>query len=189
MAPEIVRVSGNRTTPIAAHVYVDGRLMQVLDADDARPDIARALPGYGEDHGYHVDLALASGTHSVCTYGINEGPGGNALLGCKTVTLPANPFGSLDVVRSANGSIRARGWAIDPDRAGPITVHLYVQGAGATPVVANSSRPDLAAAYPRYGTNHGFIADIPAGGGAHTVCAYGINQAAGANTLLGCKTG
>ncbi|HEY3725342.1 MAG TPA: hypothetical protein VGN59_18455 [Acidimicrobiia bacterium] len=182
-------IDPNRTTPITTHVYVDGHLMKVLDADDARPDIAAALPGYGEDHGYHADLALASGTHSICTYGINEGPGGNALLGCKTVTLPANPFGALDVVRSANGSIRARGWAIDPDRAGPITVHLYVQGGGATPVVADSSRPDLAAAYPRYGKNHGFIADIPARGGAHTVCAYGINQDAGANTLLGCKTG
>ncbi len=182
-------IDPNRTTPIAAHVYVDGRLMKVLDADDARPDIARAFPGYGEDHGYHTDLALASGTHSVCTYGINEGPGGNTTLGCKTVRLPANPFGSLDVVRSANGSIRARGWAIDPDRTGPITVHLYVQGGGATPVLADSSRPDLATLYPRYGKNHGFIATIPAGGGAHTVCAYGINKDAGANTLLGCKTG
>jgi hypothetical protein len=188
------RISGwaidpNRTTPIATHVYVDGKLLAVLQADDPRPDIARVVPGYGANHGYHTDLALASGTHSVCTYGINEGAGGNATLGCKTVTLPSNPFGALDLVRSGSGTIRARGWAIDPDRAGPITVHLYVQGGSATPILADSSRPDLAAAFPSYGKHHGFIADIPASGSPHTVCAYGINQGAGGNTLLGCKTG
>ena len=32
---------------------------------------------------------------------------------------------------------------------------------------------------------HGFVATLPGSGGNHTVCAYGINRAAGANTLLG----
>ncbi len=83
----------NGTAPIQAHIYVDGKLFRVRTANDARPDIARAFPGYGANHGYHSNLTLLSGAHTVCAYGINIGPGGNATLGCKAVVLPSNPIG------------------------------------------------------------------------------------------------
>jgi hypothetical protein len=105
------------------------------------------------------------------------------------VVLPSNPLGSLDVVRTDPDGIKVRGWAIDPDVTGPITVALYVQGAGASTVTADSSRPDLATLFPAYGKDHGFVATIPGSSGKHTICAYGINKGAGANTLIGCATG
>jgi hypothetical protein len=182
-------IDPNTASPVDAHVYVDGRPFAVLHADNPRPDIGRAVPGYGPNHGYHADLALASGTHTVCAYGINTGPGANTTLGCKNVTLPSNPFGALDVVRTGSGGLRARGWALDPDNLGPISVHLYVQGGGAYPVLADSSRPDIGDAFPAYGKKHGFIGTLPGTTGTHTVCAYAINKGPGANILLGCKTG
>jgi hypothetical protein len=179
----------NTTASIDAHVYVDGRPAAVLHADDPRPDIGRAAPGYGADHGYHASLSLPSGRHTVCAYGINTGPGANTTLGCRTVTLPSDPLGSLDVVRTGSGGIGVRGWAIDPDSTSPISVDLYVQGGGGARVSADTSRPDIAAAFPGYGNNHGFSATLPGSGGGHTVCAYAINTGPGANTLLGCKSG
>lgn len=65
----------------------------------------------------------------------------------------------------------------------------YVQGGGASRVLADSSRPDLAIAFPGYANQHGFVADLPGGSGKHTVCAYAINRGPGANTLIGCTTG
>ncbi len=181
-------VDPNRVAPIDVHVWVDGRFFTALTAGGNRADIARAVPGYGAAHGYSANLKLRSGRHTICTYGINTGPGANALLGCKVVTLPANPFGSLDSVRSSGAGIKVRGWAIDPDTKAPITVHLYIQGGGARAVLADVSRRDLIPIF-GYGGAHGFEATLPGGAGGHTVCAYGINRGAGASTLLGCRTG
>ncbi len=153
------------------------------------PTSRARCPGTGPNHGYHTNLTLASGAHTVCTYGINTGPGTNSTLGCRSVVLPSNPLGALDVVRTDSGGIKVRGWAIDPDVTGPITVALYVQGGTASTVTADSARPDIATLFPRYGNKHGYMATLPGSGGKHTVCAYGINRAAGANTLLGCATG
>jgi hypothetical protein len=124
----------------------------------------------------------------VCTYGINVGQGANKLLGCQAVTLPQNPFGSLDVVKSTSGGIQASGWAIDPDTKAPITVHLYVNGKAVRAVTADISRRDLIPLF-GYGGAHGFSTTLPGSATRHTVCAYGINRGPGANTLLGCKTG
>jgi hypothetical protein len=182
-------IDPNTSSPVDVHVYVDGGPFAVVNANSPRPDIGQAVPGYGPNHGFRADLALPSGTHTVCAYGINTGPGTNTTLGCKNVTLPSNPLGALDVVRTSGGGLRARGWALDPDKLGPISVHLYVQGGGAYPVTAGSSRADIGDAFPGYGDNHGFIGTLPGTTGTHTVCAYAINQGPGANTPLGCKTG
>jgi hypothetical protein len=181
-------IDPNRLAPIDVHVWVDGKFFTALTADDNRPDIAAAVSGYGAAHGYSAKLKLPSGPHSICTYGINTGPGANALLGCKSVTLPANPFGSLDSVNSTSSGIKVRGWAIDPNTKASITVHLYVLGGGAFPVLADVPRPDLIPMF-GYGGAHGFVTTLPGSASNHTVCAYGINQGAGVSTLLGCRTG
>ena len=181
-------VDPNRLGPIAAHVYVDGKMFTAITADDNRPDLAGAVPGYGTAHGYAAKLKLPSGKHTICVYGINTGPGANALLGCKAVTLPANPFGSLDSVRSTAQGVKVSGWAIDPNTKAPIDVHLYLAGGGIYPVHAEVSRPDLIPVFD-YGGAHGFAKTLPGAGGSHTVCAYGINRGAGSNALLGCRTG
>ena len=79
------------------------------------------------------------------------------------------------------------GWAIDPDTTAPIAVHFYIDGTG-VPRMADQMRPDVGAAYPAAGAQHGFSAVIPADPGSHTVCAYAINDASGDNPLLGCRS-
>ncbi|MGH9244852.1 MAG: hypothetical protein ACRD29_11145, partial [Acidimicrobiales bacterium] len=99
-----------------------------------------------------------------------------------------NPFGHLDLVRRVPGGLRVAGWAIDPDTAAPISVHVYAAGV-AHGTSANRSRPDVGARYPAYGPDHGFDLTVPIGLGGVRVCAYGINVGRGThNPLIGCHT-
>lgn len=86
-----VRVRGwaldpdNRSAGLSVHVYADGRGLLGTRTGVARPDVARSR-GAGPNQGYSVVVALARGTHTICTYAINLGPGtGNPNLGCRTV--------------------------------------------------------------------------------------------------------
>ena len=58
-------------------------------ASRARSDVGSAYPGYGDNHGYRVEVpAIEAGLHSVCTYAITTGGGaGNTLLGCQSFTV------------------------------------------------------------------------------------------------------
>jgi hypothetical protein len=194
-APGSVTVRGWAIDPdvtgaIQVHVYVDGTFRGVGTAGGSRSDLIAAVPGYGAGHGYELKVGpFGGGSHTVCTYGINQGGGTNHLLGCATATGSPEPIGSFDSAVTANGgsSVTVSGWAIDPDTTAADTVHVYVDAA-ATALVASSSRPDVGLAFPGYGNAHGFSATLtglPVG--AHWICAYGINIAgAGGNTTLGC---
>ena len=58
-----------------------------------------------------------------------------------------------------------------------------------TYVLANGYRPDIAAKYPSSGGNHGFLVNVLAPAGTHTVCVYAINSGAGTgNPAIGCRT-
>ena len=183
-----VRVRGwsfdpDSADPIKVHVYVDNRFAGEVVASTVRTDVGSAFPGYGNNHGYDAQVSVPAGRHTVCAYGINVGPGGNRLLSCTTPTGGA-PIGNNEGVISSGGANHVKGWALDPDTAAPITVHIYVDGSILRAVTANISRPDVAAAYPSYGDAHGFDTAIPAG--SHQVCAYGINDAGDPNVLVGC---
>jgi hypothetical protein len=186
-------IDPDTASSIVTHLYVDGAFVEQLTASDARPDLAAAFPGYGAAHGVSATLSnLAGGTHTVCLYAINQLAGAvNTPLGCRSVTVPGgNPFGYLDSVKPvALGSIAFSGWAVDPDTASSIPVHVYVDGAFVEQVTASDARPDLAAAFPGYGAAHGVsgtLTNLP--GGYHTVCLYAINQLSGSvNTPLGCQ--
>lgn len=171
---------------IPAHVYVDGVGVPIT-ADAPRADIANAFPGYGAAHGFSVTVPMSGGQHTVCVYGIGAGAGGNAGLGCRSVDMPADPRGALDAVWRVPGGVEASGWALDPETAQPIPVHLYVGSVGQA-VSAATSRTDIARVFPGYGDQHGFDASVPAGAGSVQVCAYGIGTGAGGNSLLGCRT-
>lgn len=176
--------------PTNVHVYVDGNGVNIGSASSPRPDIGAIFPAFGADHGFNATIGASPGSHTVCAYGINSGPGGNSLLGCRSVTVPTgSPVGSFDMARwSGAGGIRVAGWAIDPDVSDPVTIHAYVDGVGHNLGSATAPRGDVAAAYPGYGAEHGFGAVIPGvGGGTHTVCLYAINIGGGANSSLGCK--
>jgi spore germination protein YaaH len=196
-APGSVTVKGwtidpNGPDPIGVAVYVDGHLAIDGKADVARPDVARVYPSYGADHGFSVTAAnVPEGKHNVCVYGLNAGPGdANPLLGCRSVSVPsANPAGNLERVTGGVGGFTATGWALDPNTADPIEVVLYVDGAKSLQQVASASRPDVAAAFPGFGANHGFSFPVSTKPGKHTVCAFGLNTGAGTtNTLLGCQS-
>jgi hypothetical protein len=193
VAPGSIKVEGWSIDPDTAgatdvHIYARGSVTAV-SANGARNDIAAAYPAFGAAHGYNTVINAAPGRQEICAYGINVGGGTNSHLGCRTVVVPnGNPFGSFDAINSTPGTINVAGWAVDPNSATPLAVHVYVNNTG-TALVANAVRNDVARQNPWYGNDVGFAASIPAAIGNHNVCAYGINVGAGtSNTHLGCKT-
>jgi hypothetical protein len=101
--PGALRVTGwamdpdRGTAPTTVHVYVDGALRTVVPADVSRPDVAARFPGYGDRHGFSIDIGrVLEGARTVCVYAISAPPhvtkpGDNPLLGCRTVTVPPLP--------------------------------------------------------------------------------------------------
>jgi hypothetical protein len=192
--PSGLRVSGwaldpNLGDPIDVHVYVDGVARGSDQASLPRPDIGAAFPAYGSGHGFAITVPIGGGAHTVCAYGINVGIGGNAGLGCRRFVVPADPYGRFDVATARYDMVRVQGWSIDPNTAAAIPIHVYVDGVARAAITADASRPDVAAAHPGYGPDHGFdVADLQLANGAHRICAYAINQGPGGNTALGCRT-
>lgn len=183
------------TTSLAIRVYkggtsATGTLAGTFTADASRADVAGAYPGYGDKHGFDVSVAASPGTTRFCLYAVNVGGGKDLSLGCRDLTVPtASPIGSLDVV-TLNGTVSVKGWSIDPDSTASTEVHVYVNGAGYGAYKADSSRPDVAAAYPGYGTKHGFeISGIRVPVGTSDICVFGIDVVGGdPNTLISCRT-
>ena len=181
-------IDPDTSSPITVNLIVDGSLTTVTAGDD-RPDVAAAFPGKGSTHGFSATLPAGGGPRQVCAVGLNVGPGTNKFLGCRTVVVPGgDPIGSLDSATGVSGGVTVGGWAIDPDTASAIQVHVYVDGVGVA-TTASQSRSDIGSAFPLYGPGHGFTATVPAAAGPRTVCAYGINVATGSvNSLLGCRS-
>ena len=86
--PTGVRVRGwaldaDTTGSIPVDVYANGVGIGRIKAGNVRNDVAKAYPQYGNVHGFDFSIPIAGG--SVCLYGINSGPGGNSLIGCRNV--------------------------------------------------------------------------------------------------------
>ncbi len=98
------------------------------------------------------------------------------------------PIGNVDNAVRGPGLIGVSGWALDPDTIGPIQVHVYVDGHINTITTANTTRGDVGAMFPGYGSQHGFSTNVAVGPGDHSVCAYAINQYNGqGNPTIGCE--
>jgi hypothetical protein len=188
--------------PISVQIYVDGRAAGAAIADGDRPDVAAAYPQSGARHGYSITVTATPGAHDVCTYGIDSTGGTETLLGCATVTVAAgDPFGSLDVAEASSAGpgsltmLRLAGWAIDPDTTAPVRILIAARFHDQVQLDASLPRPDVAAAYPAYGANHGFAIVIPLDPTLvvtfANVCVYVFNvSTAGSNTdvrQLGCR--
>jgi SpoIID/LytB domain protein len=212
-----VTVSGwaldrSQTASIAVHIYVDGQWGGQGTADKPRPDVADVYPGYGANHGFGFAVAAANGTHQVCAYAIDDA-GTNPQIGCRSVNVTqgtvggggggggatgSDAIGSLDAVRRPNPkdpyTIQVSGWALDKDTTGPVQVHVYLDspypdGQYLTAGTANTSRPDVGAAYPGMGDQHGFSFTLTQPAGRHRICVHAINAgSAGASTVIGCTT-
>jgi hypothetical protein len=100
-----------------------------------------------------------------------------------------SPFGhGFDRLSAGSGGIEVQGWALDPDTTGPVTVRVTVDGATSREVVADEPRPDVGAAVPGHGDEHGFTATVGAGAGTHDVCVTALDVGAGSDTPLGCRS-
>ena len=178
----------NDVTAAQVHVYV-GSTGYALTASNPRADIGIAYPVAGPNHGFSATINAPPGSHNVCVYAINmSGAGSNVGLGCRVVQIGGAPFGAFDSATLENGSLRVTGWAVDPDTASSLPVHIYQQGQGYA-FLADQNRPDIAGGLPAYGPAHGFSGLIPALGGMNRICAYAIDLAGGdVNSLLGCRT-
>jgi hypothetical protein len=105
-----------------------------------------------------------------------------------------DPIGHMDALEVGTVSGRARGWTIDPDTTTPIPVpvSVYVDDRFVGAFVAGDPRPDVAAAYPASGPDHGFDVNVPfpATAGPHTMCVYAVNAGPGSTNPrvygLGC---
>ena len=196
-APGAVRVGGwaldlQTTSPTDVHVYVGAQGFNLGPATLTRPDLAGF--GVGTAHGFdRVLRGIPAGTHRACAYVIDTGGGPASLAACRTVTVPGTPIGALDLAqRGPDGRVRVAGWAIDPETAAPVAVHVYVQD-GAGRVVGHNlgpaagDRPDVGRALPAYGPTHGYDAALAASPGPVRACAYAIGVGAGGNALLGCR--
>ena len=202
VAPGAVRVGGwaldlDASTPTDVHVYLAGTGHNLGPAQLARPDLVRF--GVGDRHGFdRVLRGVPPGTHRACAFVIDTGAGPPSLAACRTVTVPGTPFGHLDVAEAGAAGLRVAGWAVDPETAAPINVHVYATYADGTTRGANlgpadTDRADIGRALPAYGGAHGFVAtpaalpaqvgDIP----AVRVCAYAIGVGVGGSAVLGCR--
>jgi hypothetical protein len=178
-------IDPDTTAPTDVHLYV-GSTGTNGAASLARADIGSAYPAYGQNHGFDRVVPASAGRQSWCSYAINVGPGSTRTLACGTIDVAVNPYGVIDLIQKVPGGTRIAGWAIDPDTASPIDVHLYV-GAVGTNGSASLNRGDIGSAFPPYGSNHGFDRVVPVDPTGKDVCAYAINQGAGTTTLLGCR--
>jgi hypothetical protein len=137
--------------------------------------------------------ATCSGTNSVTYFQpllpILSAYGLTLVTGPPPPPPPQPPIGQLDLVRQVPGGVLVFGWAIDPDTTAPIDVHIYVDNAIVGGWRADRYRPDVGAAYPGSGDNHGYDVTIPMAEGAHEVCVYAINVGpATGNPQLGCRS-
>lgn len=191
--PGALRLTGwaidpDTASPIEVHGYV-GDAGAGTTASRARSDVGAVYPRFGPNHGYEVLVPVTPGNHDVCAYGINTGSGGNAALRCQPVAVSSDPLGRVDSLAASPTHVSIKGWALDPDTAGAIEVHVYVDGVGTNLGLASQQRSDVAAAYRGWGAAHGFGADIPVPNrGEHQICAYAINTSHGSTTSLGCRT-
>lgn len=175
--------------PAEVHVYANN-VGRAVTANGARSDVAGAFGITSGQAGFTVDVP-ASGSTNVCVYILNRPSGPAKQVGCRTFDVRSgNPVGSLDLVRAGPGGLRVAGWALDPDTAAPIPVHIYDNGAPISLDPASTPRADIGSAFPGHGPNHGYDITIPQPvNGRHEICAFAINQGPGTtHPPLGCKT-
>ena len=86
-------IDPDTTGSINVRVTVDGVNSYVI-ASQARADIGKAYPSYGENHGFATTIPAAAGSHQVCVTAVNVGAGSSKSFGCRTVSVPGTTSGS-----------------------------------------------------------------------------------------------
>ncbi|MEO8889336.1 MAG: fibronectin type III domain-containing protein [Jatrophihabitantaceae bacterium] len=169
-------VDNDNTASLYVATTVDGRQVSRRLADQITPAVPARYGDHGAEHGYAVTISLALGRHTICVVAGNRGPGSNAQIGCRRVTVANNPTGSLDLIRQIPGAVAVYGTAADPNTAAPIGVDIYANGKR-LPVRMTANIP----------TPGRFRGAYPLPDGTYNICAVGINLSWGTNTQLGCR--
>lgn len=173
------------TAAVALRTTVDGKQVASGVANGATKGFDASHPGYGDAHGYQQKITgVGPGKHTVCVVATNVGGGSNASTCTTVAAATGDPTLLLDEVSSpAAGQVRVRGWAIDPDTAASLRVHVYFDGAGGTSIASDQSKASLATAYGAFGPDHAFSRTFTGKpSGPVDVCVFAINQGAGQNT-------
>ncbi len=173
-------------TPTHVQLLVDMNVAGVAPATVPRADVARAYPDLPGDHGFEATLPTTSGDHLVCAYAVDPDNGARRFLGIATVTIkPAR--GALEFVSALGGGVvRVQGWVANEAKPSDVmTARILVPGVAVIDVRADQPRPDVAAAHPSLGPNHGFTADITLPAGVRQICVDGLFPS-GAQSGIGC---
>ncbi len=112
-APGFVRVRGwtadpsAPTTALAVHVYANSKYVASIPANGSRPDVGKAFPGYGDNHGFDATIPVSAGTLRVCTFGINVGVGNNNTeLGCRSIVVAADTTAPQTAITSGPTAVQ-----------------------------------------------------------------------------------
>lgn len=174
---------------VPVDVLVDGVKVKRQLADRSRPDVATAVPGYGDEHGFVISTDVSAGDHSVCVTAVNIGDFGteDKSMGCQTVTISGDPIGALQKVTPAVGGVTVRGYALDADTQGPLTVRILADDQLVATTIADITRNDIVADNPTFGPDHGFQRFVRLSAGLRRVCAIAVNLGPnGVDRSLGC---
>ncbi len=161
----------------------------------SRPDVAKTFSWAGPRSGYRIGVnAEGLGQNLVCVDVIPaRTPTKPQRIGCHQVLIQ-NDFGRLDTIGAQGVAITVVGWALNPSSKGshvPIRISdtATVSQALGDPRAA-LDRPDVAAAYPTYGPNHGYRITFRARSkGTHTVCTTALPELGSWSAVrLGCRS-
>ena len=198
LAPGSLVSSGWAFDPDSAAVIhvaltVDGHPLSTLSASGARPDVGLRHPTYGNDRGYAGTADLAAvpvGNHSFCAVALNVDAGADTSLGCTMGIIRHSPFGSFDSLLQTPDGLAVKGWAIEPDQAGPATVTGSLDGVPVPAFQAGLSRADVGRVYPIDGSAHGFstVLPVPTTEGSHTLCLTVTNIGTGLAAKAMCRS-
>ena len=133
------------TTPITGRVTVDGSPVAEVSASHTSATAWESFVLGGPFHGVFDPVPVPPGRHDVCLVALDDRGGLDTEVGCRVVDVAGTPIGALtQFVTNADRTVTVRGWALDPQTAGPATVEATIAGKMVTSV-ADRPSPDWVA--------------------------------------------
>jgi cell wall-associated NlpC family hydrolase len=97
-----------------------------------------------------------------------------------------NPRGGVNSLTLAGAIVSFTGWVADPDMSGTVRVVITLDRTVVRSTLANLPRPDVAKAFPKYGSLRGFAGRLKLPAGRHAVCLIAGDLGVGSDTRLRC---